>query len=447
MTGRRFSKRNLQRVFSCVILLFPLVASAGLPPALLVENHSDVFVPWIANGVRGAVVVNVDAHDDCDLIAPVKAEKLRRLLKAGDMAAIGRANGGADSSLYTIANYIAAACAVGMATEAVWVAPTVEKQGLLNKTTPFRVRTCPIELLPEIHEPVLLTVDADIIPSFAAHRNLTVVEAAQRIGKNLRAAPWRVVHTSVCVSNDGRYLPVTLRWIANALQEALDGKELSRPGSPWPLLGRVEDWRRSLLPAEFVRRVKPLLRDHPVNPWLHLYLSDAHFKADDVTDALNEGIKAARLDPGCCRILPEIGGQLADADRIDEAEKFFAAAPGIVNIDAELSYARALDRAGKIAQSITPLSRISAQTSMYGPALLIGYAYEKLGDTLQAGRSYRRMIALLRTEPGSMPAYPEVGPALNSAEKFLRLHGEGAMAQLLREDPRTGTLFGSDSDK
>jgi hypothetical protein len=430
--------------FGLAALLFallPLAAMAGFPRVLLVENHGDVLVHWVRTGVRGAVVVNVDAHDDCVPVPPEAASKLRRLLAAGDTAGIDRANSGSDSGLYDFASYIAAACALGIASEAVWVAPLARAPGLLVKGTDFRVRTCPLESLPKLRGPVLLTVDADIVPSFANHRCIDVIEAVRRIGTTLRAVPWNVVHASVCFSVDGGYLPVTLRWVGNALQEALDGKDLFRPKAPWALLGKVEDWRRGLMPREVVRRVKPLVLQRPADPWLRVYLADALFRAGDVPGALTEGLKAARLDPGCCRILPELGGQLAGAGRLDEAERFLAAAPAVVNISAELTLAQALDRADRTARAIEHYSRISGKVANYSTELLIGHGYERLSDTVLARRHYRRAVELLETMRREMPAFPDIAAAAMAAERLLRLSGDQKQAQALRRDPRLVEYF------
>jgi hypothetical protein len=356
-----------------------------LPRVLLIENHSDVLVHWVRTGVRNAVVVNVDAHDDCNSISPEKAGKLRRLLADGDIAAI-----------------------------------------------------------PKLRGPVFLTVDADIIPTFAAYRCINEVEAVLLIAKTLRAVPWDVVHASVCFSVDGGFLPVRLRWVGNALHEALDGKDPSRPDVPWPLLCKVEDWHRSLLPREVVRRVRPLVIQRPADPWLRVYLADALFRTDDVPGALTEGLKATRLDPGCCRILHKLGEQLADAGRIDEAERFLAAAPAVVNIRAELALAQALDQAGHTARAIEHLLRISRVSANYSTELLIGYGYERQGDSTLAQQHYLRAVALLDADIGPSPAYPDIGPALASAERFLQSTGNKRQAQLLRRDRQLVKFFVDD---
>jgi hypothetical protein len=415
-----------------------------LPRVLLIENHSDVLVHWVRTGVRNAVVVNVDAHDDCNSISPEKAGKLRRLLADGDIAAIERANSVSDSGLYGISTYIAAAYALGIAGEIVWIAPKVQEPGLLKKSTDFRVRTCPLDSLPKLRGPVFLTVDADIIPTFAAYRCINEVEAVLLIAKTLRAVPWNVVHASVCFSVDGGFLPVRLRWVGNALYEALDGKDPSRPDAPWPLLCKVEDWHRSLLPREVVRRVRPLVIQRPADPWLRVYLADALFRTDDVPGALTEGLKATRLDPGCCRILHKLGEQLADAGRIDEAERFLAAAPAVVNIRAELALAQALDQAGHTARAIEHLLRISRVSANYSTELLIGYGYERQGDSTLAQQHYLRAVALLDADIGPSPAYPDIGPALASAERFLQSTGNKRQAQLLRRDRQLVKFFVDD---
>jgi tetratricopeptide (TPR) repeat protein len=430
-----------------LLVLLSRPAIAALPPkVLLVEEHSDVLVPWIQTGVKGAVVVNVDAHDDCTPITPENISKLRHLLAVGDVAAIGRANGVADSGLYNIADFITAACALGIAREAVWAAPLPANLSKVFTHIPFRV--CLIDSLSalRLQGPVLLTVDADVVDHFANYRCINLVEAVRRIAATLRALPWDVKHLSVAFSCDGGYLPINIRWVANAMVEALEGKDLSRPQAPWLTLVKVEDWRRSLLPGEIVKRVRLLVLRQPTNPWLHVYLSDALFRAGDVPGALAEGKKAAHLDPGCCRILTELGGQLAVSGRLDEAERFLAAAPAVVNTAAELTLAQGLDRVGHTAKSIEHYSRISKLAANYSADLLIGYGYERLGDTTRARQHYLRAVALLAEPVSEMPGFADLTASVAAAEHFLQTNGYQGQAQALRRDHRLAIYFNKDTE-
>jgi Flp pilus assembly protein TadD len=202
------------------------------------------------------------------------------------------------------------------------------------------------------------------------------------------------------------------------------------------------------MPAEIVRRVKLLVRQQPANPWLHVYLADALFMVNDVSDALAEGRKAASLDPGCCRILLDLGRQLADMGRINDAERFLAAAPSVINPSAELAQARALDRTGQTARAIEHLSRMRRQVANYCIDLLMGYGYERLGDTTNAHRHYRAAVTLLYADAdvGEMPGYPDIGPSLKAAERFLRAAGDTKQAQVLRQEPRLAPFFIDDGN-
>jgi len=429
---------------AALFTLSPPSAIAALPPkVLLVEDHSDVLVPWIQTGVRGAVVVNVDGHDDCTPITQENISKLRRLFAAGDVAAIGRANGIADSGLYNISDFITVAAALGIAREEVWVEPQLQPPGKV--WTHLQFRTCPLESLPALKGPVLLTVDADVVVPFANNRCIRLVKAVRQIADTLRAVHWDVKHVSVSFSLYGGYLPVTLRWIGNALQEALEGKDLSRPKAPWTLLDTVEDWRRSLLPREIVRRVRPLVRKLPKDPWLRVYLADALFRVDSVSAALIEGKQAARLDPGCSRILPELSRQLVDVGRLDEAEHFLAAAPAVVDPVAEFALAQGLDRAGHQAKAIEHYSRISKKEANYSTDLLIGYGYDRLGDTTLAREHYLRAVALLANPVSEMPGFADLTLSVAAAERFLRTNGYQGQAQALRQDHRLAIYFNKDT--
>ena len=425
------------------IALFTLSSCTKIkapPEVILIESSSDVLIHWIKTGVRGAVAVNVNAHDDCAPIPSNNIAKLKRYHKTGNLAAIDLATSSPDSVLFGINDVISAACALGIARKAIWVAPTLRAPTLVREHIPFF--TCTLDSLPKLRKtPVLINVDADFVPAFAAQQLINLIEAIQRIGEKLRATPWNVVQISVSFSVDGGYIPVRLRWVGNALQEALEGKNLSRPEAPWSLLLKVEDWHGGLPPGEVVRKIRPLVHKRPDDPWLHVYLAEVLYKSGDVSGALTEGLKAMELDSGCCRILPELGRQLADAGRLEEAERFLAAAPAVMNVAAEQALALALDRAGRTVKAIEHLIRIREWQANYSVDLLIGYGYERLRDTTKARRYYRRAVSLLGATVGEMPAFPNTGRIAIAAERFLKTVGDRKEAMTLRRDPRLISFF------
>jgi tetratricopeptide (TPR) repeat protein len=402
---------------------------------ILVENHSDILVPWIESGVSGAIVVNVDAHDDCIPMAKDQIHKLKQFFAAGNLPAIRRANGVADSGLYDISNFISAAHALGVVKKVVWAVPLPGSLSKIHTHIPFR--TCLIDSLSSLplKGPVLLTIDADCVDQFASYRCIDIVKAVGRIATIVRTLPWDIKQVSVSFSEYGGYLPATLRWVGNALQDALEGNDLSRPDASWTTLVKVESWRRSLLPREIIRRIRPLIVEQPKNPWLHVYL------ADSVAGALSEGKKAMLLDSGCCRILPELGSQLAGMGRLDEAEQFLDAAPSVVNAAAELALAEGLDQSGQIAKAINRYSRISTYTANYCIDLLVGYGYERLGDTTRARQSYQHAVALLLKPVSEMPGFADLTQSVNAAVLFFRKSGDLASAQVLLRDHRLAIYF------
>lgn len=423
-----------------VLIVFPHISLAEISGVILVENHSDVLVHWINTGVRSAVVVNVDAHDDCAPLPQKNINRLKGFLKDDNIAAIERANTPADSGLYSIGDYIYVACKLKIAREAVWIGPGLKAPSLVREHIKFSTGT--VDSLPAFGDaPVFLTVDADVVPPYAAKRCINPVEAIRQITETLRSVSWNVVHASVCYSVDGGFLPLPLRWVGNALHEALQGKNPARADSPWLLLAQVEDWRRGIPPGEMVKKLKPVVNQRPKDPWLHVYLADALFKSDDVSGALKEGKKAAALDSGCCRILPEIGRQLADAGKWKEAKRFLAAAPSMVNVPAEFAVAQALERVGRTKEAIEHLKRIRNRLANYSIELLIGYGYERLGDTTKARMHYLRVIDLLNAPVAEMPAFTHLGPSLTAAERLLRTTGYTKQAEVLRRDSRCVSFF------
>jgi tetratricopeptide (TPR) repeat protein len=407
----------------------------------LVENHSDILVPWIQLGINGAVVVNVDAHDDCIPISSEQLEKVKQLHTLKDTAAIKRANGAIDSCLYDLSNYITAAYALGIAKRVIWAVPLPCYLSKKYSHIPFR--TCLIDSLAllKIRGPVILTVDADCIDQFANLRCINLVDAVKRIATTLRAIPWDIRHVSVSYSEFGGYLPITMRWVGNALKEALEGVDISGSDKPWTTLVKVEGWRRSLLPNEIVRKIRSIEIEQPANPWLQVYLADALFRADSIDAAYDAGVKAMRIDAGCCRILPDLASQLASQGRFDDADRYVNAAPHIVNSATELALAQGMERAGQIAKAIGHYSRINNQASNYSVDLLIGYGYERLGDTIKARQSYLHAVSLLKKPVSEMAGFADLTLAVAAAERFFCMDGDSTSAQILRKDHRLAIYY------
>jgi hypothetical protein len=433
--------------YTVAVCFFLFVSSCDKPishfpeQVSLVENHSDILVPWIQLGINGAVVVNVDAHDDCIPISSAQLEKLKQLNTQKDTTAIRRTNGVTDLCLYDLSNYITAAYALGIAKRVIWAVPL---PGYLSKQyshIPFR--TCLIDSLAllKVKDPVILTVDADCVDQFANLRCINLVEAVKRIATTLRATPWDIRHVSVSYSEMGGYLPVTMRWVGKALKEALEGVDISGSDKPWTTLARVEGWRRGLLPSEIVRKIRSIEIEQPDNPWLQVYLADALFRADSIEAAYDAGVKAMRIDAGCSRILPDLASQLASQGRCDDADRYVNAAPHIVNSAAELALAQGMERAGQIAKAIGHYTRINSQASNYSVDLLIGYGYERLGDTINARQHYLHAVNLLKKPVSEMAGFTDLTLAVAAAERFFRMDGDSTSAQILRKDHRLAIYF------
>jgi tetratricopeptide (TPR) repeat protein len=446
MILRKYRLRTLFLLFTIAfyILLSTLSCDRTIPhlptTVSLVENHSDILVPWIHSGIKNAVVVNIDAHDDCVPIPSAEIDRLKQLLSMHDTAAIVRANGVIDSCLYDISNFLTAAYELGIVKKAIWAVPL---PGSLSKEyTHMPFRTCLIDSLPslKIKEPVILTVDADCIDQFASFRCISILDAIQLISETIRKSPWDIRHVSVAYSEYGGYLPVTLRWVGNALKDGLEGKNISESRT-WLTLVKVEGLRRSVLPNEMVRQIRTLEIEQPSNPWLQVYLADALFRADSVDGAYNAGIKAMTIDSGCSKILPELGYQLASLGRLNDAERYLNAVPSYIKSAAELTLALGLDRAGQTQKAIDHYLKINKQTSNYSVDILVGYGYERLGDTLKARQSYLRAVSLLQRPVSEMAGFADLTNAVAAAERFLRISGDSLSANVLRKDHRLAIYF------
>lgn len=203
--------------------------------AFLFENHDQALAAWRQSGLRGRVLVHVDAHPDLNAIAP------------GDAV--------------TIANFVSAAVREGMIREIFWVIPDAswshgesraavigQVRRLMRKHGPpftkleadaCRVRArlagTPLTVstlanLPAIGEAVLLDVDTDflLIPEIRgrgwdAHSALPWCWPEELLSR-LEQAGLEAALATISFSTEGGYTPMTWKYLGEELALRLGAK-------------------------------------------------------------------------------------------------------------------------------------------------------------------------------------------------------------------------------
>ncbi len=328
----------------------------------LVENHGTSYLVWHAAGVRGATVVHVDTHDDCRYVPQEKLAELGRLAGAKrwdeifartDHAAFDRFRVRREDLLYTLGNYLYPCLADGTAAAVYWVVPerrlSPEAKGRLQghlrgvlrlDRLPglrdrgedgfgfdllggrFEVTTLPG--LPRLPPGALLDLDTDFFAyPFAmadAHLPGDLLWDPREALALLRERVPAPAGAVVAYSTWGGYLPMDLRFLGDALFEALAGKGF--PDDARELLARVGEVRAGRTAGELggVRAAG--------GPWAAaaaaLEALDAFRRGDDA-GARTALSRAAALDPGYRKGFLDLGGYAARSGRIEEALTWVAA--------------------------------------------------------------------------------------------------------------------------
>lgn len=93
--------------------------------ATLFEEHASVLPHWVAQGLRDATVVCLDAHLDLQFIAPERIARMRACASAGEIAQLESPHplSPLRDACYGIEDFLYAAVQLGVLRRLVWVAP------------------------------------------------------------------------------------------------------------------------------------------------------------------------------------------------------------------------------------------------------------------------------------------------------------------------------------
>ncbi|MRR39391.1 hypothetical protein EG829_33050, partial [bacterium] len=270
-----------------VLLALQLLAASQLPGCrgqqpvmgrqpirpLLVEDHSEALAHWAEKGIRDAVLINVDTHDDMRWMPEEKIEALREIYRTRDWRRFKEVEGQGDGSLYHIGNWIYAGGRLGMFREVYWVIPfevlsmedpdakmrrflkdygfndqEIQTFSLIDGR--FRgtfhgvpLTVCDIGSLPDIAAPLLLSIDTDFFPPYSTVHEKSYLPSLHELFKALNGKKYRVLDTVVSYSVNGDFLPPHLRWVGDTIGMILEQPALmdAEPAELLTLLQRVDN--------------------------------------------------------------------------------------------------------------------------------------------------------------------------------------------------------------
>ena len=443
----------------------------------LVENHSTAYLVWHALGIRNATLVHIDTHDDCRSVSDAKLEALGRLAAAGDFDGIyARSDLGfqfrfevsPDDLLFDIGSFVYPCVRDGTIGRFIWVIPDLDPAAadldhlqahLAKQLAPaaftfrnraggfsFDVHGCPVIVttlaaLEPLPSGALLDLDIDFFAFRHAmddrHLPDALVHDPEKVLAVLRARVPAPAAVTVSSSVPGGYLPLTLRFLADAGFDVLTGKPY--PAEARALLSAVTVTRRTGEPADLPPAPGPA---HYAAA--HAYLGGLHeLMRGNPGEAAAALERAARLVPVYAKALIDASEAMRMAADADAGEQFVARYEAMVgDVDTLAVGARAhlhrlrgdLVTAERLARRLVDWSpdnhhrlllggicfeagKLAAAAEQYGLALArqprhAGAAYnlalveERLGQDDKAVRHYRQAI---ERRPDFLAAHENLG--------------------------------------
>jgi tetratricopeptide (TPR) repeat protein len=230
------------------------------------ENHGTSAIIWHALNIKGATLIHVDTHDDCRFLPPENIEKLKILLNRRDYAEIFRLSDQGsyfryevkeEDLLYDLGNYIYGCIADGTISTFYWVVPDKPFHAEARKRMQRHIQQClRLTSLPELRDEErgvfsfrfmgtnIIVTDFDNLPTMKPgalldfdidffafphamskdHLTGKLIWDPQNVCARLSKLIPDPAVISICSSVPGGFLPLMLRFIADACFEYFDKK-------------------------------------------------------------------------------------------------------------------------------------------------------------------------------------------------------------------------------
>jgi len=460
---------------------YPLFGQDRIKGAGLLEDHSEALVRWARLGLKDAVLINIDAHDDLRQIAPEKIKDLKRLVKKKDWKSIETADSGGDHGLYHPGSFIYAACKLGMIGRIYWIIPfsyfqspdtaqglntflaaygfdeqCIETfrlcngcyEGTYDGTT---LTVCGIEHLPQIDEPVILSIDADFFPPFAHWYGRDVLSAMSGFFSAMALQGYHIQDAFVACSINGGFLSAARRWIADHCLEILEQPQLIE--GPYPealLVHNLADIYYMGCKAEALLDLTRRYQNRdPQERCLLAYQAFALQATGDREDAFELANELARYDSRFAFVLADLGQCLIDRGRLEAALPYFKAA---YQANPHMNFRQknlgnALMAEGRYKQALHYYSIYCRQNGLFPVAFVMGDAALKLGDDSRAHTLFAQGISGLKEVRYISDLSGIDVAAIRHAASFFQQRNQHDIVQIITSHPCLKHLFDANGMK
>jgi len=441
----------------------------------MLEDHSDALERWLRLGVEDAVLINIDAHDDLRWIAAEKIEELGGLVRKGDLDSIAMANSAGDHGLYHPGSFIFAACRLGMIGKVYWIIPFAYFQGqnpsedldaflasygfgsrciesfslhngcYQGTYTSIELTICGIEHLPQVDEPVILSIDADFFPPFASWYGRDVLSAMSVFFSAMAQQSYRIQDAFVACSVNGGFLSAAKRWIAGHCMEILDHRQSIE--GPYPEAWLVHnladtyyvDGNAGALLDLTSRYRKRFNRDL----CLRAYQAFAMQALGDSEGAFKLASELASLDARYAFVLADLGQCQLDRGQVEAALPYFRRA---YQAHPDMNYRQknlgdALMAEGRSMQALHFYEMYRQKNGSFPVSFAMGLAALRLGDDSLAGIRFGQGVCDLKEEryPFQLSEVDEA--AIEQAVSFFQQTDQQDALRAITSHPCLNHLF------
>ncbi len=474
----------------CCLLLSPS-AHAGQHPVFgqdrihnagLLEDHSDALERWLRLGIDDAVLINIDAHDDLRWIPAEKIEELKHLVREGDRESIALANSAGDHGLYHPGSFIFAACRLGMIGKVYWIIPFTYFQGrnpsqdldaflasygfgsrcietfslhngcYQGTYAGIDLTICGIEHLPQVDEPVVLSIDADFFPPFASWYGRDVLRAMSVFFSAMAQQGYGIQDAFVACSVNGGFLSAARRWIAWHCMEILDHRQSIE--GPYPETWLVHNLADTYYVDGNADALLDLTRRYRKrfdrDLCLRAYQAFAMQALGDSQGAFKLASDLASLDSRYAFVLADLGQIQLDKGQVEAALPYFRAA---YLAHPDMNYRQknlgdALMAEGRYIQALHAYEMYRQKNGSFPVSFAMGLAALRLGDDPQAGISFKQGVFDLKEEryPFQLSEIDEA--AIVQAVSFFQQTDQQDAVRAITSHPCLNHLFNSsEADK
>jgi len=452
----------------------PVLGKDPLARPLMVEDHSQALAHWAEKGIRDAVLINFDTHDDIRWIPEEKIAALGQIYRQKEWQRFRAADSLADDSLYHLGNWIYAGGRLGIFREVYWVIPfdifsmedpdaklrrflrdyEFNQQEIRSFTLRDRrfqgtfhgvpLTVCDIKSLPEISSPLLLSLDTDFFPPYSTVHEKSYLPALHEVFMALHAKNYRIEDALVSYSVNGDFLPPHLRWVGDTIGTILEKPGLLEepPTELLNLLQQIDNDYRGTDTATMLTLIESWQARYP-NAALQAYKALAHTLRNAPGDAYRAALESSRLDQRYSTLLPYIGTYFYSAGQYQEAEKFylagFAANPQMAN--GLFQHGHCLRQLGRVKEALVWYQKDEAQNGLFPTRFLIAEMLLLLGDRQAASASIVKAVGGLLKNRYAEVVNDETARAIYTALDFCDREGLGQLSAALRGNPAVITMF------